>query len=233
MSKIICSICARGGSKGVPNKNMRMINGYPLIYFTIKQAIDSKIFDKIVISTDDDKIIKYCQKFPIDHSIKRIKSLSNSKANKVDVIRDLLLKSEKFFKSKFDIIIDLDVTSPLRDIKDIKSALSKFIAKRSSVLLSCCNSRKNPYYNIVEMKNNRIKVVKNNSKKIIRRQDAPLTFDLNASIYIWRRNTLLKSNNLFHHDSSLYVMDQKKSMDIDTYEDFDYVKWKISQKKNI
>ena len=61
MSKIICSICARGGSKGVPNKNMRMINGYPLIYFTIKQAIDSKIFDKIVISTDDDKIIEYCK----------------------------------------------------------------------------------------------------------------------------------------------------------------------------
>ncbi len=233
MSKIICSICARGGSKGVPNKNMRMINGYPLIYFTIKQAIDSKIFDKIVISTDDDKIIEYCKNFPIDYSIKRIKSLSNSKANKVDVIRDLLLKSEKFFNSKFDIIIDLDVTSPLRDIKDIKNALSKFIAKRSSVLLSCCNSRKNPYYNIVEMKNKQIKVAKNNLKKIIRRQDAPQTFDLNASIYIWRRNILLKSNNLFHHDSSLYVMDQKKSMDIDTHEDFDYVKWKISQKKNI
>ena len=99
--------------------------------------------------------------------------------------------------------------------------------------MTCCNSRKNPYYNIVERKKNIIKVTKSQIKKIIRRQDAPKTYDLNASIYIWKRNTLLKDNNLFHNDTSLYVMKQENSMDIDTLEDFNYVKWKILQRKKI
>ena len=99
--------------------------------------------------------------------------------------------------------------------------------------MTCCESRKNPYYNIVERKKNVIKVVKKQIKKITRRQDAPKTYDLNASIYIWKRNVLLKYNSLFHKNTSLYVMKQENSMDIDTLEDFNYVKWKILQKKKL
>ncbi len=233
MLKIICSICARGGSKGIINKNMKKIDGNPLIYYTIQQAIDSKIFEKIIVSSDDNKILNYSKKHNVDLQIKRKKSLSNSKTNKVDAIRDLLLKSEKKFNTKYDIIIDLDVTSPLRNISDIKNALNKFIKNKSSILMTCCESRKNPYYNIVERKKNVIKVVKKQIKKITRRQDAPKTYDLNASIYIWKRNVLLKYNSLFHKNTSLYVMKQENSMDIDTLEDFNYVKWKILQKKKL
>ena len=233
MPKIICSICARGGSKGITNKNMKKIDGNPLIYYTIKQAIDSKIFEKIIISSDDDKILNYSKKHNVDFLIKRNKSLSSSKTNKVDAIRDLLLKSEKKFNTKYDIIIDLDVTSPLRNISDIKNALKNFIKNKSYILMTCCDSRKNPYYNIVERKKNVIKVVKNQIKKITRRQDAPKTYDLNASIYIWKRDALLKDNRLFHKNTSLYVMKQENSMDIDTLEDFNYVKWKILQRKKL
>lgn len=233
MPKIICSICARGGSKGITKKNMKKIDGNPLIYYTIKQAIDSKIFEKIIISSDDDKILNYSKKHNVDFLIKRNKSLSSSKTNKVDAIRDLLLKSEKKFNTKYDIIIDLDVTSPLRNISDIKNALNNFIKNKSHILMTCCDSRKNPYYNIVERKKNVIKVVKNQIKKITRRQDAPKTYDLNASIYIWKRDALLKDNRLFHKNTSLYVMKQENSMDIDTLEDFNYVKWKILQRKKL
>ena len=71
MHKIICSICARGGSKGIINKNMKKINGKPLIFYTIKQAIDSDIFDKIIVSSDDDKILNYSKKLNVDLQIKR------------------------------------------------------------------------------------------------------------------------------------------------------------------
>ena len=228
---ILCSICARGGSKGIKNKNLKKINNKPLIFYTINQAKKSKIFNKIVISSDSDKIIKYTKTLDIDFFIKRKKYLSNSKSNKVDAIRNLLIESENYFSEKYDIIVDLDVTSPLRTIDDIRKSIKEFIKNKNNILMSCTQSRKNPYYNIVENVEGRIKVVKKNEKKISRRQDAPNTYDLNASIYIWKRNILLKNNHLFGSKTGLYYMKQENSMDIDTIEDFNYVKWKIAKRK--
>ena len=140
--KILCSICCRGGSKGLKNKNIKKINGIPLIAYSIKQAQKSKIFNKIVVSTDDKKISSISKKYNVDLVIKRGQRLSNSRSAKIPVIRDALLKSEIFFNCKFDYIVDLDATSPLRLVSDIKKSIEKILKEKKNLLFSVSEAKK-------------------------------------------------------------------------------------------
>ena len=224
--KILCSICARAGSKGIKNKNILKINGKSLIERTILQAKKTKIFHSIVVSTDSIKIKKIAQKLKVNYIINRNRKLSSDHADKLSVIKNLLFNSEKYFNKRFDIIIDLDVTSPLRTVLDIKKSYKKFINKNSSNLLSVCKARKNPYFNLIEFKNNKYNLVKRlGKKKYFNRQSTPLVYEANAAIYIWKRITLIKSNSLFNNRTSLYVMPFSRSIDIDNREDLKLVKF--------
>ena len=231
MKKILCTICMRGGSKGVPNKNIKLINGKPLLYYTLNQAIKSKIFSKIVVSSDSDKILNLSKRYGADYCIKRPASLSHDKAAKIPVIRHALKSAEKHFKKDYDILFDLDATSPLRNIKDIKMSLKQFLNERSNNLITATNSNKNPYFNQIMFKKNKYDVVLRNKTLPKRRQDAPKVYDMNASIYIWKRNFLLKSNDIFTLKTSLYLMPSERSCDIDSKLDFDFVNFMITKNK--
>ena len=186
--RVLCTICGRGGSKGVKNKNLIKIKGKPLIYYSIKQAIRSKLFDEIVVSTDNLTIQKTAKRYGAKSWFLRSKSLSNDTAPKIPVIRDTLIKSEKHFNKVFDYIIDLDISSPLRNVLDIKDAFKKFLNFKNANLFSVYESKKNPYFNMIEIKNNKINLLKKNTKIFSSRQSSPKVFSLNASIYIWKKN---------------------------------------------
>ena len=123
--------------------------------------------------------------------------------------------SEKKKDFKYDIIFDLDATSALRNTSDIKKALKIFKKNNADNLFSVNKSRRNPYFNVVEKIKGKIKIVKQTKKNIFRRQNAPQTYDMNASIYIWRRKILISSNNLFRKKTFIYIMDIKRSIDVD------------------
>ncbi len=231
MKNILCTICVRQGSKGLRNKNILKINGKPLIYYTIKQAQRSKLFNKIIVSTDSKYIANLAKKFGAECWFKRPKILSSDKAPKIPVVRHALIKSEEYFDTKFDTIIDLDATSPLRNVLDIHNAYKKFINEKSYNLITASNANKNPYFNQIMFKRNKFDIVV--KKKILpkRRQDAPKVYDMNASIYIWKRQFLLNSNNIFTDKTSLYLMPPERSCDIDNKLDFEFVKY-IIEKKN-
>ena len=110
--KILCTICVRGGSKGLRNKNIKNINGKPLVSYTINKAIRSKIFDNIAISSDSYKILNIAKKFGIKDLIKRPRNLAIDSAPKIPVIKHCLLEMEKRYKKKYDLIVDLDATAP-------------------------------------------------------------------------------------------------------------------------
>jgi CMP-N,N'-diacetyllegionaminic acid synthase len=221
--KILCTICARKGSKGLKNKNIKKINGKHLIYYTINQAIKSKIFDEIVVSSDSRMILDLSNKYGIQNLIFRNKKLAKDNSPKVPVIRNCLEEIEKLKNKKFDTIIDLDVTAPLRKISDIKNALLKFKKEKAVNLFSACNSRKNPYFNVVAWKNGKIKPVINLMKKLTSRQQAPNVYDMNASIYIWQRKTLINYDTIFLDKTSMYLMPEERSIDIDNQFDFKVV----------
>ena len=227
--KILCTICMRGGSKGVPGKNIKMLNGKPLMEYTIQQAMDCELFDKIVISTDSDEILNIAKKMGLETWFKRPKSLSTDFVPKIPVIRNALLESEKYFKTKFEIIFDLDVTSPLRNISDIKNAFLQFKNEQADILITASKARKNPYFNMVESNDGKIELVKKLQKNIGARQEAPAVFDMNASIYIWRREILICSDSLFSEKTSLYPMPEERSFDIDTELDWSIVEFLIKK----
>lgn len=227
---MIAILPLRKNSQRLKNKNIKKINGIPLIAYSIKQAQKSKIFNKIVVSTDDKKISSISKKYNVDLVIKRGQRLSNSRSAKIPVIRDALLKSEIFFNCKFDYIVDLDATSPLRLVSDIKKSIEKILKEKKNLLFSVSEAKKNPYFNMIEKKDGFYKLVKNKKKFLIQtRQSAPKIFELNASIYIWKRKAILKKNNLFVKNNSIYVMPHERSIDIDNEFDFKIVKHLLKQ----
>lgn len=224
--KILCTICARGGSKGVKNKNIKNFKGKPLIYHTISQAKKVKKFTKIVCSSDSKTILKIAKKNKVDYVLPRPHFLSNHKVEKLKVIKHCLINSEKYFKIKFDYIVDLDVTAPLRSNNDIKKIINLISKKRNVDNILCLTpSRKNPYFNMVEIKKgNKLEIAKRTSKNIHSRQKAPKVYEINAGLYAWKRKGLLKSSSLISKKTGYFIVPNARSLDIDSELDFKVVR---------
>lgn len=212
---ILCTICARAGSKGIPNKNKIIVEGKPLIQYTLDIAKECDYFDNIFISTDDDDIIKIGKNLGFDIPFKRPPELSNDTASKIDVIQHATLEAEKYFNKSFDIIVDLSVTSPLRTVQDIKEAIELLFNSNASNVFSVTESSHNPYFCVVEKNNDKINLVKKLNKPLTRRQDAPITYDMNGSIYVWKKDALFSENPLFNDKTNIYIMPKYRSIDID------------------
>lgn len=226
MSKVLCTICARGGSKGVKNKNIKEINGKPLIAYTIEQAKDSGLFEHIVISTDSDEIADIAKEYGAEVFFKRSVEMASDTAGKLDVIRDAFMRSEEYYNKQFDYLIDLDATAPLRDIDDIIDSFNQFLENNNDNLITAMPSRRSPYFNLVEVDSvGKVSLSKQLDNSIVRRQDAPKSYDMNASIYIWKRDSILNEKLLFLENTGLYVMPEERSIDIDTELDYKFVEF--------
>lgn len=221
----ICTIGARGGSKGVPNKNLRVLLGKPLIAHSIDQAKKSKLFDYIAVSSDSDEILCVAKEYGADILVKRPEEMATDTAAKLPVIQHCLQFAEKETMQKFDVIVDLDATSPLRLIDDIIHSVQIFESNQQATnLITGMPSRRSPYFNLVELNHKGfVELSKNLKQPLVRRQDSPKCFDMNASIYIWRRDTLLKCTSVFMDGTILYEMPEERSIDIDSPIDFEFV----------
>ncbi len=228
--RVLCTICARKNSKGVKNKNIKKINGKPLLKYTMEHAVKSKIFEDIIVSSDSKTIIKMAKSYGATLSIERPKKLASDRAGKLESIQHALISAEKISSKKYDIIIDLDVSSPLRLVSDIQNSFKLFLNKKSSILMSATPSRKNPYFNQVIQNKKKVQLVIPNNK-YFSRQKAPKIFDLNASIYIYQRSILLKTNTIYTNKSILYIMPEDRSIDIDSINDFKYVEYILKKRK--
>lgn len=229
---ILCTICARQGSTGVKNKALRIINGKPLIYYTINQAIKSKLFDKIVVSTDSKIIQKISTKYGAESWFLRKKKLSSKFSPKKLTLIDLLKRSEEKFEKKFEIIVDLDLSSPLRTKDDLRLSLKKFIKNNNDILISVNNCRKNPYFNMVEFRHKKLSIVKKKNYKFFSRQLAPKVYEMNSSIHIRKRSILINNKTLnmkFSKKSGIYIMPKERSIDIDSEFEFNLFKKRINK----
>jgi len=230
---MLCTICARGGSKGVKNKNIRELAGKPLIIYTIEQAMESGLFEHIVISTDSDEIAELSQKNSAEVFFRRDAMLASDTAGKLDVIRDAFIRSEQHYQKEFDFLVDLDTTAPLRLVSDIVNAFKQFLENDNGNLITAMPSRRSPYFNLVEIDNNGIvSLSKKLVSSVVRRQDAPKSYDMNASIYIWKREVILNEVSLFLANTGLYVMPEERSIDIDSELDFEFVEF-MMRKRNV
>lgn len=233
---ILITICARGGSKGIPGKNIKVINRKPLIGYTIELAkkISSKFNAKITLSTDDDAIKKVAEDFDVFTDYVRPEYLATDAAGKKDTIKDVVLYEESLLNQKYDFVLDLDVTSPLRTLEDVEKAFELMTGKPEALTLFSVNpAARNPYFNMVEEKGNGFySLVKTNPDgSVMTRQAAPDVYDLNASFY-WYRRAFFDSDykNAITDKSIIYAMDHI-CFDLDHTVDFLFMEYLLQNDK--
>lgn len=230
--KRLCTICARGGSKGVKNKNLRIIAGKPLIAHTIAQALQSGLFCDISVSSDSDDILRTASEYGVKYLVRRPDELATDTAPKLPVIRHCVEEAEKLSGVVYDVVVDLDATSPLRLPSDIVGAVSLLETQHVANVITGAPARRSPYFNLVEENEHGVVgLAKRPEKPIVRRQDAPRCFDMNASIYVWQRDALVNGAGVFNSDTRLFEMPEERSIDIDSELDFDIVELLLTRRE--
>ncbi len=230
----ICTICARGGSKGVKNKNIRNLAGKPLIAYSLKQAKDCGLFDLIAVSSDSQEILSIARLYGADIIIERPDHLAGDTAPKVPVIRHCVEEAERISNKQFDVVVDLDATSPLRLSEDIIGAVALLEMENVSNVITACPARRSPYFNLVEVdESGVVRLSKSLDKNIVRRQDSPRCFDMNASIYVWKRQALTDYSTVFNFDTRLFEMPEERSTDIDNELDFEIVEFLMNKRNSL
>ncbi|AWI77214.1 flagellar modification protein B [Parazoarcus communis] len=232
--KRLCTICARGGSKGVKGKNLKVLLGKPLIAHSIDQARASGLFDLIAVSSDSDEILAVAQDCGADLLVKRPDELATDQAAKLPVIRHCVAEVERLTGDSFETLVDLDATSPLRTPEDIRDAVELLERSGAGNVITAMPARRSPYFNLVELDQDGIvHLSKSPRNAIVRRQDAPKCYDMNASIYVWRRAALFGNESLFNPDTRLHVMPEERSIDIDSELDFRFVEFLMASGVNV
>ncbi|MDE2223582.1 MAG: acylneuraminate cytidylyltransferase family protein [Candidatus Omnitrophica bacterium] len=229
---ILLTIAARAGSKGVKGKNVRTLLGKPLIAHTILQALRWGKASKVVVSTDSPEIAKIARRYGAQVPFMRPAHLATDRAGKVPVIAHALKTCEEIYKTKFDAVVDLDATAPVRTVQDLDNCLALFAKHRPHTLFSVVPSHKNPYFNMVELDpSGRVRLCKQLKVKLKRRQDAPIVYDVNASIYFYDRDYLLGANpSVLNKRCMVYVMNEESGFDIDREIDFKFLEFLSKEK---
>lgn len=190
--KPICFIGARKGSKGVPNKNLRIINGIPLIGHTIKKAKKSKIFSHVIVSTEDKRIANIAKKFGAEIPFMRPKKLATDSATMEAVLLHGI-KQLRALDYEFKTVVLLDCTVPFLKIKDIKKSVEMIEKQNISIVCGVYEQHLNPYFNIAEItKQGVLKLVKKSKKEPKNRQEAPIVYQMNG-LYTFKADDYLKA----------------------------------------
>lgn len=226
----IVLICARGGSKGLKNKNIKKIKNLELVGWSIKVAKKVNNIRKIVISSDSQKIINIATKYGALAPFKRPKNISSSTANEFLVWKHAIKKINQIYNFFPDFIVSLPPTCPSRSIADINSALNFFLNNKFDGLVSMCESNRSPYFNIV--KKNKRQAISIFSKKnnIYRRQDVPKTYDITTAFYIADTQYVLNTSNFLSGNIAGYEIHKKNAIDIDDIYDFNLAKIILEKK---
>ncbi len=216
--KIITFIFARGGSKGIKNKNIRLLNGKPLLFYSIDIAKKFCKKQNIFVSTDSKKISLIAKKYGVQ-VIKRPKSLCKDSSSELLAWKHAInhLYKKKIF---FDIFLSLPTTSPLRSRVDIQKCLNMFNNK-CDLVITGAKSKRNPWYNILKVnkKTNYASLLISSINKFLNRQSTPKTFDMTTVAYVANPNYILKSKNLLDGRVRVCEIPQERAIDIDHYYD--------------
>lgn len=221
--KILSIIPARGGSKGIPHKNIKPFFGRPLIYYTIDTARSICPDENICVSTDDPEIIRIVEEYGLKVPFVRPTELATDKAGTYEVLLHALNFYENLGES-FDAILLLQVTSPFRTSEHVKEAL-KLYRSDLDMVVSVSKNRTNPYYNCFEEDNQGFLKKTLDNSLFTRRQDAPVTYEFNGAIYVINPDSLKKMPLGNFTRRVKYVMDELHSIDLDTMTDWKYAEF--------
>lgn len=208
--RVLGVIPARGGSKGIPGKNIFMIGGKPLIAWTIDAALESKYIDRLILSSDDDEIINVAKTLGCEVPFKRDMQLAADDTPGVDVVIDALNRC-----SGYDYVVLLQPTSPLRTTEDIDTSLEYCIQNNAPACVSVCKSQHSPYWMFTLDKSKHMTPLLSENIPACR-QSLPSVYVLNGAVYIARVEWLIDKKTFIASQTIAYEMLEERSIDIDT-----------------
>jgi CMP-N-acetylneuraminic acid synthetase len=223
------TICARGGSKGVPGKNVRVLSGHPLIAYSIAVARACAFVDRVVVSTDSLEIAEAARRYGADVPFLRPAPLALDTSPKVPVIRHAVEFVEAEHGRPVDLIVDLDPTAPLRTADEVRRCWELAQTPETDVVITATPARKNPYFNMVEIRDGYARLSKPVTPPLARRQDAPAVYEMNASIYVFHREALMRDGRVLGPRTRMLEMPPERSHDIDHPLDFAYLEFLVAE----
>lgn len=224
---ILATICCRGGSKGVPGKNIKLLKGKPLIAYTIEAARASLLIDNVIVSTDDLAIAEVAKQFGAHVPFMRPSDLASDTSSKWPVFIHALEEYEKLTGEKVDFLVDLDVTVPLKTTQDIDGAIQLAMSDDGTdVVITGYEPERNPYFNMMELNaDGYAEIVKKGSKPIVRRQDAPQVYSLTPAAYVVRKKALYEFEHWSKARCKIYPIPRERAIDIDAEIDFKIIEF--------
>jgi CMP-N,N'-diacetyllegionaminic acid synthase len=230
---IVGVICARGGSKGVPRKNLRPLAGKPLIVHTIECAKACSILQRLVVSTDDEEIADVGRQHWAEVPFMRPAHLAQDDSPKWAVFQHLVQTLEQMARQQIDVLVDLDTGVPLRRPSDIEGCVQQLLARHADVVVTAYEAERNPYFNMVELdRQGYAKIVKPLAIPITRRQEAPRVYSLSPAVFAIRREALWKYRHWSEARLQIYVIPRERAIDIDTETDFHFVEYLMTQRED-
>ncbi len=219
--KYIVLICARGGSKGLPGKNVKPLNEIPLIGWSINIAKQIDRASRIIVSTDSEEIAKVALEYGAEAPFIRPKGLAQDDSPEWLVWRHAIKHVESYENEDINAIIVLPVTAPLRSVKDVNACIDLFEEGEIDTVITVSEANRSPYFNmIVNNDNGYASLVISPENQITRRQDAPEVFDMTTVAYVVNTNVVKLSNSIFEGKVKSIIIPQERSIDIDTLLDF-------------
>lgn len=219
---VLAVIPARGGSKGIPRKNVRLMNGKPLLYYSIKNALSSSYIDDVVVSSDDEEILSIASMYGAN-TMNRDSALAQDAVTLDPVIYDASLRMEEQTSKKYDIVVTLQATSPLLSVQTLDAALADFITKDYDTYISAINQ---PHLSWTSTNG----IYTPNYKERLNRQQLPPNYLETGAFLITRRNCMSTSTRI-GSKVSVYEMPEQEAIDIDTYADWIVCEQTLSRKK--
>lgn len=233
---LLITLCARGGSKGIPGKNIKQLNGVPLIKYSIDIACEfakKMKSTQVELSTDSEEIKNVATECGLETCYQRPEKLAGDTIGKIDTIKDLLNYSEKNCNIRYDYVLDLDVTSPLRNLEDLSTAFDILLSDKEAYnLFSVSPANRSPYFNMVEQKDaGYYSLVKTLESTVLSRQTAPKVYDLNASFYFYRRAFFDEGFKGVITSKSLIYEVPHMCFDLDHSIDFEFLSYLMENQK--
>ena len=220
---ILALICARGGSKGIKDKNLLKFKNSTLLGNAINQAKSSKYIYKVVVSTDSRRIIKEAKKYKAEMPFVRPARLAQDNSPEIETWKHPIKFINK--EKKIDYFVSIPTTSPLRQVSDIDRCIKLAIKKKLDIVFSITKSSKNPYFNILTFKKKKLEIILKTKKKIIRRKDAPKCFDLTTVCYVFKPEYILKlKRDMFIGKTGYVEIPKKRAIDVDDPLDYEIIK---------
>lgn len=233
---VLAIIPARGGSKGIPRKNIKDLCGKPLIAWTIVEALKSKYIDRLIVSTEDEEIANISKKYGAEVPFLRPTELAKDDTPGVEPLLHCINWSKDNQNYYPNYVFTLQCTSPFRKTKHIDEALEQLVELNGDSIIGVCKSEASPYW-MKRIENGKLKDFIENSKTYTRRQDLPTIYRLNGAIYIGKTEILIKNKNWYTDNALPYIMSSEDSIDIDTILDFKFaeliMRERLSNEQNI